>query len=104
MEHLLNTYLKLRGAKVRSDVCNGVRISSFVIYPPSGKAQGRDVVLLHGIGSSGSHFIQILFRLARRGYNVYVPDLPGHGLSDEFPETLTAAALFETVVEWMRQV
>src|SRR5579872_6766233 len=104
MEQLLYTYIKLRGGQVRSDVCNGVRISSLKIEPRASKANGQDIVLLHGIGSSGAHFIQILFRLARQGYRVHVPDLPGHGLSEDFPRQLTSHDLFETLVEWMRVV
>jgi pimeloyl-ACP methyl ester carboxylesterase len=101
-ELLLYKYIQLRGAKTRTDVCNGVRISSLCIPPRAGTAEERHVVLLHGIGSSGAHFIQIIFRLAAQGYTVHVPDLPGHGLSENFPERLTSHHLFETVVAWMQ--
>jgi pimeloyl-ACP methyl ester carboxylesterase len=38
------------------------------------------LVLVHGLGVSGSYFVPAAERLAT-DFDVYVPDLPGHGLS-----------------------
>src|SRR5579885_817053 len=102
-EHFLYTYIKWRGARSRVDTCNGAQIHTLSIHPRRA-SEDRNVVLLHGIGSSAAHFILVLFQLARQGYNVYAPDLPGHGISGEAPDRLTSARLFDTVDEWMRTV
>lgn len=39
------------------------------------------LVILHGWGLSGSHFVPLVRQLKRFGYEVYAPDLPGFGKS-----------------------
>src|SRR5690606_33486939 len=38
--------------------------------------EGRAVVLLHGGSGSWTHWVRNIGELTRRGYRVYVPDLP----------------------------
>jgi len=38
-------------------------------------------VLVHGIGGHGGQFADLAAHLVARGYDVYAPDLPGHGHS-----------------------
>jgi 3-oxoadipate enol-lactonase len=49
-------------------------------YRPSG-ATRADVVLVHGLASSGVQFEAEALRFAGEGYRVLVPDLRGHGAS-----------------------
>lgn len=53
---------------------DGVRIS----YASWGD-RGRDVVMLHGITSSAMTWWHVAPELARLGYRVTAPDMPGHG-------------------------
>lgn len=57
-------------------------------------------ILVHGLGVSGSYFVPAAERLAR-DFAVYVPDLPGHGLSAT-PETPPdIAGLARALIAWM---
>ncbi len=51
------------------------------LLPEGVRTLGR-VICLHGVGAHGRHFHVIGRRLAPDGFEVYAPDLPGHGLSD----------------------
>lgn len=45
------------------------------------KGQGRDIVLVHGLGLSAGHWGAHIQRLAQAGVRVTAPDLPGFGQS-----------------------
>ena len=62
-------------------------------YPP--------VVLVHGFGISSSYFVPVAERLAVR-FDVYAPDLLGHGHSDTPPEPLDVAGLADELRAWLR--
>ena len=55
----------------------GIKIS----YSDSGT--GKDILILHGWGSSYDSWLEVQKDLASRGFRVIVPDLPGFGRSDE---------------------
>lgn len=48
----------------------------------AGPSSGRPVLLLHGWAISAYLWRHNIAALAARGFRVYAPDLPGHGLSD----------------------
>lgn len=58
------------------------------------------VVLVHGLGVSGAYFRPTAERLAVE-YAVYVPDLPGHGLSDTPDQALDVPALGAALLDWL---
>lgn len=58
------------------------------------------LICVHGWGVSGSYFISTAERLAT-GFAVYVPDLPGHGLSDTPPKALDIPELAQALIDWM---
>lgn len=58
------------------------------------------VVLVHGFGISSSYFVPTAERLAPR-FEVYAPDLPGHGKSDTPPEPLDIVGLAEALRRWL---
>ena len=62
-----------------------------------------DVVLLAGLGLSGRYLLPVAAELANR-LPVWVPDLPGFGLSEGPPAALDIAGLAEVVVAWMDEV
>jgi 2-hydroxy-6-oxonona-2,4-dienedioate hydrolase len=59
------------------------------------------VVLVHGWGVAGGYFEPLAERLAP-DFPVYVPDLPGHGLSDKPRDPLTLGELADALSAWMQ--
>lgn len=58
------------------------------------------VVMIHGLGVSGSYFIPAAQRLGVE-FDVYVPDLPGHGLSDTPEVQPDITGLAQALIDWM---
>ena len=61
------------------DTGSGVRIA-YAEYRPMGPARA-DIVLVHGLASSGLQFHQDALHFAEQGFRILVPDLRGHGIS-----------------------
>jgi 2-hydroxy-6-oxonona-2,4-dienedioate hydrolase len=66
--------------------------------PPSG---APSIVFVHGIGVSGRYLVPTAVRLATT-CRVYVPDLPGFGLSTGSSAILDLPALADALAAWMR--
>ena len=67
-------------------------------------ARGRDgpaVVMVHGLVVSGRYMLPTARLLAARSA-VYVPDLPGFGLSEKPPRALNVSGLSDALAAWMR--
>jgi pimeloyl-ACP methyl ester carboxylesterase len=60
---------------------------------------GAPIVLLHGPGAYGAHWMRVIPELVTR-YRVVAPDLPGHGASGTGDGPLDAAR----VVAWLRDL
>jgi pimeloyl-ACP methyl ester carboxylesterase len=56
-----------------------IRFSILRWRPGAGSENGRDVVLLHGLGGTAATQTPVGAALARRGWSVRAIDLPGHG-------------------------
>ena len=54
-----------------------------VHYLASGPADGRAVVLVHGLGGSAEEWHNLTHYLVGAGFRVYRPDLPGFGRSEK---------------------
>jgi pimeloyl-ACP methyl ester carboxylesterase len=54
---------------------------AYMDVPPTGSANGKTVVLLHGKSFSGDYWSRTVARLAAEGYRVVVPDQLGFGKS-----------------------
>jgi pimeloyl-ACP methyl ester carboxylesterase len=54
-----------------------------VHYLASGPADGRAVVLVHGLGGSAEEWHNLTRYLVKAGFRVYRPDLPGFGRSEK---------------------
>ena len=68
----------LTGVRSRTVVVHGYRVHYLVEGPENGEA----VVLVHGLGGSAEDWRSLAPFLARAGYRVYIPDLPGYGRSE----------------------
>jgi pimeloyl-ACP methyl ester carboxylesterase len=78
---------------------NGQHTHARVALDPARTAT-LPLVLVHGLGVSGSYFVPAAERLATE-FNVYVPDLPGHGLSDTPCVQPDIPGLAQELVNWM---
>lgn len=71
------TQMFLHGAESRYTVVDGYRIHYYAVGP----AHGEAVVLVHGLGGRSEDWQKLAPYLAKAGYRVYMPDLPGYGRS-----------------------
>jgi pimeloyl-ACP methyl ester carboxylesterase len=58
---------------------DGVRVH----YQEAGGEQAPPIILIHGFISSNLVWSPVLLSLARKGFHVIAPDLPGYGYSDK---------------------
>lgn len=72
------TDAKLAGLEERFTDVRGVRMRYFV------GGEGPPLVLVHGLGGSGTNWLELAPRLAPR-HRLLIPDLPGHGRSSALP-------------------
>ncbi|MGB6690226.1 MAG: alpha/beta fold hydrolase [Terracidiphilus sp.] len=75
---LLFLRMSFSGFQSRSVTAGGIRMH----YDAIGSADGLPVVLVHGLGGSAEDWTNLAPYLARAGFRVYMPDLPGYGRSD----------------------
>jgi pimeloyl-ACP methyl ester carboxylesterase len=75
------TYLRelATGVENRQTTVEGMRVH----YLAEGPAAGPVVVLVHGLGGRAEDWLQLAPWLAKAGYRVYMPDLPGYGRSEK---------------------
>jgi pimeloyl-ACP methyl ester carboxylesterase len=62
---------------------------AYMDVPPSGAANGRSVLLLHGRNFPSSYWETVITALTRAGYRVVVPDQVGFGKSSKPPFALS---------------
>src|SRR4051812_43546340 len=78
MQAALRRTLIARGARSAEVRVAGHRVH---YYDVAGPGRGPPIVLVHGLGSSGTSFSRVMFALAERYRRVLAPDLPGNGSS-----------------------
>lgn len=78
----------------------GLRMHAYVATGAA-SASRLPVVLVHGFGISSSYLVPTAERLGIR-FEVYAPDLPGHGRTDTPPNAYDVEALADALIEWMR--
>lgn len=61
--------------------------------------QGKPFLILHGWGSSSERWQKVAELVAKRGYLVLIPDLPGFGKSQQPP----SAWSLDNYVEWLNE-
>jgi pimeloyl-ACP methyl ester carboxylesterase len=67
------------GARSRFVGVDGYRVHYYVLGPDG----GRVAVLVHGLGGRADDWQKLAPQLAKAGYRVYLPDLPGYGESEK---------------------
>jgi pimeloyl-ACP methyl ester carboxylesterase len=81
----------------------GYRLHYFEAKPTDG-SDGTPLVLIHGLGSRGEDWAELIPRLAAAGFHVYAPDLLGYGRSPR-PDVNYSISLQEaTVVQFLQAV
>jgi 2-hydroxy-6-oxonona-2,4-dienedioate hydrolase len=70
------------------------------VFATPGTRAHAPVLLLHGLGGSGRPLVPVAEQLAPY-FDVYVPDLPGHGGSDVPPRALGVQGMAEWVSAWL---
>ena len=79
----LNGYMytrdSLSGVANREVAVDGFRVH----YEAEGPADGAVVVLVHGLGGRAEDWRKLAPYLAKAGFCVYLPDLPGYGRSEK---------------------
>lgn len=68
----------LSGAQSLTTAVAGYRVHYYTMGPET----GPPVVLVHGLGARAEDWQNLAPYLARAGYRVYLPDLPGYGQSE----------------------
>lgn len=63
------------------------------VYLEGGDPDGPPVILVHGFGAEKEHWLRYAGILARQGYHVICPDLPGFGESDKRPSSSTSYSI-----------
>lgn len=75
-----------------------VRVDGYrVHYLTLGPANGEPVVLVHGLGGRAEDWRLLAPHLAKAGYHIYMPDLPGYGRSER-PRSFSYSVSDESVV------
>ncbi len=90
--------LRFNGTEVHHVVVNGIQMR----YEALGPADGKPVVLVHGLGGNGEDWRHMAPYFVKLGYRVYMPDLPGYGGSER-PANFSYSIADEatTLVSWM---
>jgi pimeloyl-ACP methyl ester carboxylesterase len=71
--------LRLSGTEVHQIVVKGIQMR----YEALGPADGKALVLVHGLGGNAEDWRNLAPYFVKSGYRVYMPDLPGYGGSEK---------------------
>ena len=63
---------------------------------------GKPIALWQGITSDSRGWWRVAPALVARGYHVFAPDLPGHGMSGDAPESYAIEATARLLNSWLR--
>lgn len=79
-----------------------IQLGSYIAHLRTIATGGRPaVILIHGLGVSGTYFIPFAKELARQ-YDVYIIDLPGYGKTPKPQRALTISELSELVASFIQ--
>lgn len=101
LERVARMALGRRGVKSRFVQTRQGRMH---VYDAAGRGDLPTLVVLHGIGSSGTPFTVMLPRLLAAFRRVVIPDLPGHGFSEDPPSPFTPASLFDAIDTTLKEL
>jgi pimeloyl-ACP methyl ester carboxylesterase len=89
------TNLRLAFYGVHSETVN---VDGYQIHYLVG-GSGRPLVLVHGLGSRGADWAEMIPALVRGGYRIYAPDLLGYGLSSKPADASYSIPLQASIVQ-----
>ena len=96
-------HLWREGVKSEYVEAGGYRLHYFEALPSSG--DGTPLVLIHGLGARGEDWQKMIPAMARYGFHVYAPDLPGYGRSSKPADANYSISMEEAaVVSFMQAV
>ena len=82
VDAVLRVSLWRAGVRSQYAEVNGLRLHYFEAVPKDGSA-GTPLLLVHGLAARGEDFSKLIPDLAKAGFHVYAPDLPGYGRSEK---------------------
>ena len=85
--------LRLTGTEVHHVAVNGIQVR----YEALGPADGKPLVLVHGLGGNAEDWRHLAPYVVKTGYRVYMLDLPGYGGSDK-PENFSYSIADESAI------
>lgn len=101
IERLSHRALRMAGARSLHVDTSVARVHG---YELRGRGRGS-FVLLHGMGTTSTSYLQVALKLARHAERVLLPDLPGHGRSEalggELDKHRLTVAMREALDAWI---
>lgn len=94
-EKLVFMGLKAKGFESHFETVSGCQIHYIV---KRGNPDLPWYVFVHGYSANAVHWNEVLVKVARSGHTVLALDMPGHGFSQEHPESLSFESLYQSVV------
>jgi pimeloyl-ACP methyl ester carboxylesterase len=85
--------------EIRQDLVDGVRLQTRFLQKPE-RENHLPIVLVHGFSVSSDYLVPLAMEFGK-DFNVFVPDLPGFGHSEDPPYTYTIHGLARSLRDWM---
>ncbi|MCB9760551.1 MAG: alpha/beta hydrolase [Alphaproteobacteria bacterium] len=82
----------------------GTSLGTTHVLDGTGRGSLPPLVLLHGVSSRGTHYRPMIRHLLPHHRRILLPDMLGHGLSDEPRMGLTSAIIEEALTETLDQL
>ncbi len=73
-------------------------------YLAIGPKDGPKILLVHGLVIMCHYFEPLMLELAKKGYRVYAPELPGTGYSPRLPYVMTIEEMTEVFKWWLEHM
>ena len=86
---------------------NDIRPECHSIMKDHGKKTDKAVVLIHGVSGCPAHFAELANKFYNEGYNVFIPRMPKHGLTDNNRHwqnlQVLPSRLLQSLVDWVKK-
>jgi hypothetical protein len=78
--------------------CKDTKIHTLLLVPEIDKSNQRVLFLIQGKGGNASDWHEFAIPLVKAGYHVWIPEYPGHGLSEGQPSHKSVYKAMNSVV------
>ena len=75
-----------------------LKIHTLLLFPEEDIALNRLLILLQGKGGNASDWSEFAMPFVKKGYHVWIPEYPGHGLSEGKPSHRTVYKSMNSIV------